>query len=135
MSPWEAAKMALAQGSAFGAEFVRLARAGELDRRFFWYGVEGAKAYVEMIAAGDIAPDFVIDVRRAECAACPSRTYDEAQRAGYCGPKLKDRLGATLPTCGCAIDAKTACGSEECPQGKWASVTVTAPPRESDGRS
>ncbi len=124
MTPWEAAKLAIQTGAAFAGEFVRLARSGELDRRFFWYGVEGAREYVAMIAAGDIAPDPVIDARRAECAACPSRTFDERQRASYCGPKLQERLGEDPPTCGCPVEAATACASKSCPQGRWEAVQV-----------
>ncbi len=90
--------------------------AGELDARFIWYGLKGARKY----AASDIAPDAAIDERKGKCATCPART--EFAGAVYCGPIGENRMSLPLAerSCGCLIDGKAAVASEECPQERWA---------------
>lgn len=117
------AQIAIRSGIEYVAECKRLKDAGELDRRFIVYGIEGAREYVEAIASGDIASTDDIDTRGAKCASCPSRVpHASRPDRGYCGPAMRDFRDAELPTCGCPIDAMVLVASKSCPQGKWPAV-------------
>jgi hypothetical protein len=76
-------------------------------------GLRGGATYAVALATGDMAPDAVVEARRAICRECPSRV--RALGNDWCGEPLTE----TATECGCNLYAKTAVGSERCPQGKW----------------
>ncbi len=116
--------LAVRSGAEYVAECKRLKDAGELDRRFIVYGMEGASEYVNAIASGDIAGTSDIDARAAKCAACPSRVpHVRKPERGYCGKAFRDARDMDPPTCGCPIDAMILVASKVCPQKRWGAVT------------
>lgn len=105
-------------------EYLAMLRAGMLNKADSWYMAKGAAKYVEAIASGDVAEEETIAERRRICKACSSRITMRIRGADaesdWCGPAGVDALNiADKPTCGCLLAAKTAVGSERCPQSKW----------------
>ena len=123
MKPMELAKVALGGGGRYALHVATLTIHGKMNARHLWYGMKGAKEYVEAVARGDLAEDAVIDVRRGVggCGGCASRVRDEQNpgRLGYCGEPFVDHGEAVLPTCGCVLEGKTAVRSARCQQGRW----------------
>lgn len=74
---------------------------------FLLNGIAGLYVAARKLCAADTA---VVESRRATCDACEHRTT--IMRLPICGK------------CKCAIDAKTAIGSEQCPAKKWEAVEV-----------
>lgn len=85
--------------------------------------LKGGGKFAAAVLTGDIAPQIVVDRRRAICRGCPScrvATADGAVEASnWCGEPLVDGLDQWPPTCGCLIYGKTIVGSEKCPQARW----------------
>lgn len=88
-----------------------------------WTGAKGAAKFAAAVASGDMADSLTMETRRAVCRACPSlrlvKIPGATEASHWCGEPLVDRMGEPLPTCGCLCAAKTAVGSERCPQGRW----------------
>lgn len=107
-----------------------LIRAGAMHRRMAWTGLEGARKYVEAVAAGDVASEAEIERRMQACRACTAPTPLPANprvTLGYCGPAFTDLTHEGIAieerSCGCLIMGKVMVESEKCPRGKWEAVT------------
>jgi len=89
----------------------------------------GGKRFLKALLRGDFADDATIEARRAVCRGCPSRVRvalpGMKSESDWCGKPLHNGLKDPAPTCGCLIAAKTAVGSEGCPQRKWVAVPIT----------
>lgn len=113
--------------AAGSRELVRLARAGELGPSHLWVAAKGAAVYVAAIADGDVAPPDVVRVRRAACLGCSARTASSEPGAvlGFCGPPLVEVKTPGRESCGCLLDGKIRVGSEACPRGRFAPLTIS----------
>jgi len=60
----------------------------------------------------NVAPDDVIEQRRATCRACEFASPCTSNPLRFC----------TCTACGCVLKAKTKIASESCPKGKWLAV-------------
>jgi hypothetical protein len=70
--------------------------------------IGGASGIAQSVLGVNLAPEEVIEARRAICAACPQL------KRSHCG------------LCGCSITHKTRLASQRCPDNppRWIAVTV-----------
>ena len=109
-------------------ELIGKYRSGQLGVRHLWVAMRGADKYRRAVAAGDITDDLTAELRAKVCLACQTTTATgpDHERRHWCGEPFAEVPGAS---CGCLVAltvggeivpaAKTAVGSERCPQRKW----------------
>lgn len=65
------------------------------------------------IVSGDRANSEVIEARQRECLKCKNHSRSGEHKSNFV------RVNDICKACGCIIVAKSAIGSEKCPEGKW----------------